>query len=313
MRSEQWVVVGASGFVGRHVAAAARDAGAVVRELSAPRLTAPSEGVPDTLIRLATDPQDGSVAATAGALVGADVVVNCAGLAAPDAPASPELTGANALLPAVLLAASPPAARFVHLSSAAVQGNRPRLDESPDTSPASPYAVSKALGEATLLAMPHAAAAVIVRATSVQGSDRATTRRLRRVAGSPLASVAAPGDQPTPVTSVSALAQLVVAVARHPGDVPPIVLQPWEGMTTSAVLRVASGGREPRQLPAGLCRALVRTGHLATRLLGGRFVGAVRRIEVMWFGQGQEPGWCERTGVEITPRVVDALTPGGHA
>lgn len=311
MQPERWVVVGSSGFVGRHVLDALRHAGCDVRGVAAPRLTAPVDADTAQLVALAARTA-GQVPTTAQDLSGADVVVNCAGLAAPDAGLTPELMGANALLPAVLAELTPRGARFVHLSSAAVQGNRDRLDETSDTTPGSPYALTKARGEAALLASTGAhPATVVIRATSVQGPERPTTQRLQRLARSAFATVAAPGDRPTPVTSVAALAQLVHTVGRHPGELPQIVLQPWEGLTTTGVLRAASGGRAPRVLPAGLCRASVRVGYLLSRLLGGRLVGAVRRVEVMWFGQDQVDGWCARQGIALEPRVVEALSPGG--
>lgn len=318
MTPARWVVVGSSGFVGRHVMAALRGAGLDVHGVAAPRLTAPEDADTPTLLRLAraaaaattTAAEQGAAHALVDALRGAAVVVNCAGLAAPDAAASPQLTGANALLPATLALLTPADAQLVHLTSAAVQGNRPRLDESGLTAPTSPYARSKARGEEVLTALAGTRPGIVmIRATSVQGADRPTTQRLRRVARSPFASVAAPGDRPTPVTSVTALAELVLAVGRHTGDKPLVVLQPWEGMTTAGVLRTASGGREPHVLPPALCRGVVGAGYLASRVLGGRFVGAVRRAEVMWFGQEQVDGWCARVGITPRPGVAEALAP----
>ena len=143
--------------------------------------------------------------------------MNAAGLVSPDSAADDALFGANVLLPLVILRAAEraQAARVIHLSSAAVQGRRGVLDESAATSPFSPYSRSKALGEAALLSYVAKVAGVqspevvIVRATSVQGVGRATTRQLRRLARSPMASVARPGDRPTVVSSLQGLVEFV--------------------------------------------------------------------------------------------------------
>ena len=261
---------------------------------------------------------------TLGSLLeGHDVVVNAAGLATPSAPAGPELFGANAMLPAVaaLAAADAGASRFIHLSSAAVQGRSAVLDESADTHPFSPYSLSKALGEPALdlvgreahgeqalhtPAAEHAAPeTVVVRATSVQGAGRPTTAALVRLAQSRLATVASPGTASSPVTSVEALADLVLALGQFDGALPARVLQPWEGLTVRSVLD-AAGGR-PRMLPRTLCRLMVSGGYGASTVLGGRLDGQVRRAELLWFGQEQVRGWATENGIAPTPRVRDVL------
>ncbi|WP_336923657.1 NAD-dependent epimerase/dehydratase family protein [Aquipuribacter sp. SD81] len=289
----RWVVLGGSGFVGRAVLAAAAAAGHDARALPAPRLSAPVGSTPEQLLDLARLPAE----RLAPALAGSDVVVNAAGLAAPGAAASPGLTGADALLPVVVVLAARRAGtpRVVHVSSAAVQGERAVLDASDELDPRSPYAAAKAAGERTLaLLRPHTAPRVVVaRATSVQGPDRATTRRLERLARSRLSSVAGAGEDPVPVTSAEGLGAWVVALGEDP-DPPDVALQPWEGWTTASLLR-ALGGHEPRHLPVGLARALVGAGYGVSRVLGGRGRAAVRRVELVWFGQRQEPERPTRT------------------
>jgi len=243
---------------------------------------------------------------------GHDVVVNAAGLATPSAPADAGLLGANALLPVVLArtAADAGVRRFIQLSSAAVQGRLPVLDETTAVRPFSAYSRSKALGEQALaLLRPPGLSMVTVRATSVQGAGRPTTTALARLARSPLASVAAPGSAASPITSVEALAALVLAVGRHGDAVPGIVLQPWEGLTVRSVLE-AAGGR-PRVLPAALCRATVATGYAASGLLGGRLDGHVRRVELMWFGQDQVAGWAVREDLRPPAHVREVLAAAG--
>jgi len=197
------VVVGGSGFVGSHVVRRLEDDGWEAIPLAAPRLSL-SPGANADEVLAAVNAHESTVAQLAEFFTGADVIVNAAGDAAPDSAASASLAGANALLPAVLAAAAARshAYRFVHVSSAAVQGRRAVLDESAETEAFSPYSRSKALGEKALLRVVEEAGEgspeiVMVRATSVQGADRPTTVRLRGVASSRLATVASPGDRPS--------------------------------------------------------------------------------------------------------------------
>lgn len=299
-----WLVLGGSGFVGRAILSAARAAGIDARSATAPRLRTTA----DTTETLLAEARGMDVAALTALMSGHDVVVNTAGLATPSAEDTPDLRGANALLPAVLARAAEAAGvrRFLHLSSAAVQGRTAMLDESATVRPFSAYSRSKALGEQTLVAAaPTGVAVVTIRATSVQGPGRPTTAALARLARSPFASVAAPGTAASPITSVGALADLVVAVGRHTGDVPAVVLQPWEGVTVRTVLE-AAGGR-PRVLPSRLCRTAVSAGFAVSGLLGGRLDGHVRRVELMWFGQDQVTGWAASRGLVPAPRVRDVL------
>jgi dTDP-4-dehydrorhamnose reductase len=305
----RWVVVGASGFVGSAVHAALRERGADVVPMRAPRLTAdPDASAADLAAAAAGHP---AVDTLAEALAGADVVVNAAGAATPDAAASPELTGADALLPAVLAVACARAGvgRFVHLSSAAVQGRRAVLDESPDVAPFSPYSAAKAAGErAVALVAGRPGSVVTLRATSVHGPGRPTTAALARFASSRAASVAGRGDRPTTVCHVADLAALVVFVggfAGGPDAPPPIVLQPWTGLTTAGVLRALSGGREPRHIPVPVARTLLALGRVAAAVLKP-LAGPVRRVEVLWFGQPQVDAWAagagfRPTGTELRP------------
>lgn len=305
-----WGVVGASGFVGRNVVSCLRAAGAKVVELRAPRLVVdPSAADPQSLTCEA-ESADAAYRELIDALSGCHVVVNAAGVAEPDAPESPRLFGANALLPIVIAraAASTGARRLVHLSSAAVQGSSRVLDESPRVAPFSPYSRSKALGEQALSAWRTVDGSRLrvttVRATSVQGAGRPTTQRLIRLAQQPFASVASPGTQPSPISSVSGLAKLVAFVGAYDGPVPAIVLQPWEGMTARSTLELA-GGRAPIRLPGWFCRSVVALGYFGANAIGGRLLGHVRRVELMWFGQAQRPGWAEDAGMPPVHHVAD--------
>ncbi|MDO5751914.1 NAD(P)-dependent oxidoreductase [Arthrobacter sp.] len=311
-----WVVLGASGFVGSAVVAELRGRGIEVLPLAAPRLRSEASNANALL----EESRAGSSALGGGSLVeafaAADVVVNAAGLATPGGGESAQMTGANALLPAVVAWAAHTAGvrRVVHLSSASVQGHRRVIDESSDRAPFSPYSRSKALGEEvlellaadSLWADSNPPSLVTIRATSVQGPSRPTTLALAKISRSPLASVASPGTAATPVSSIAALAWFVAEAGLHASEVPSCVIQPWEGLSVSDVL-AAAGGRRPLRLPAWLCRTTLKVGYLISRLLGERLHGPIRRVELMWFGQSQSPGWAEAEGLTPTPGVHAVL------
>ncbi len=286
----KWAVLGASGFIGRATVDHLREQGMDVKPLSAPRLQLDPKML-DGYAVAAIAGSHSAVAELTESLTGVDVVVNAAGLASPDGAADVWLFGANALLPAVIATAATQAGvgRLVHLSSAAVQGARPVLDTSAEVAPFSPYSLSKALGERAVLAVANdnwdVADIVVIRATSVQGPGRKTTEDLRRVARSHLASVAAPGDHPSVVSSLKGLVTFVQEAGMTRGATPALLLQPWEGLNVTEVFQLA-GGR-PVVLPAWLCRTLVRAG-AAVGSGVPRVAGLVRRVEVMWFGQAQE-------------------------
>lgn len=282
-------VLGSSGFVGSAVVEALGRRGAAVSRVTAPRLTS---GARD-LRRLRADLTDPVVVRETerlrSDLADCSVVVNAAGLATATAGGHEALMGADALLPGVVALAAPPGARLVHVSSAAVQGRREVLDESSDTQPFSPYSVAKAWGEA--LVRERAGDTVCFRPTSVHGPGRAVTRTLTRALGSPVASVAGAGDRPTPQVLVANVADAISYVATTAEPPPPFVLQPWEGLTTAELVRLL-GGREPRHIPESVARAAVASGYRVARWSGGA-AGTARRLEMMWFGQPQEPGWLD--------------------
>ncbi|MEO6530932.1 MAG: NAD-dependent epimerase/dehydratase family protein [Specibacter sp.] len=319
----RWLVVGASGFVGNAVAAELRGRGLHVATLGAPRLHSAATTAQDLAqqARIAATaakagPEADAHAALLDAFAGVDVVVNAAGLATPGDAESPSLTGANALLPALIALAAQAAGvgRVVHLSSASVQGHRRVIDETPSRSPFSAYSRSKALGEEVLEVLTggqvpptgQGVNVVTIRATSVQGPSRATTLSLAKIAASPLASVASPGTAPTPVSSIDALAWFVVETGAFPGPVPALVLQPWEGLTVTDVL-AAAGGQPPMVIPAWLCRPVLASGYFVSRVVGERLHGPLRRVELMWLGQKQTPGWAEAVGLVPAARIRAVL------
>lgn len=301
----RYLILG-SGFVGSRLTAHIEAAGDVVRSAAAPRLNAPVTG--DHLSLADEAAQHPALEQLTSMMAGVDCVVLAAGLATPDAALTPALVGANGLLPGVVLRAAQSARvpRFVHLSSAAVQGRRRVLTETAETQPFSAYSASKALGERVVQRLvDDTTNAVMIRATSVQGPGRSTTQSLRRIARSRLSSVASPGSQPSAVSSVDMLCEFVQVVAQWPEPVPLIVLQPWEGLSVHQVL-AAAGNHHPWRLPSWFCELAVDGGFLVSRLLGHRLDGPVRRAEAMWFGQSVECGWA------TSVRLADRFTDGGR-
>lgn len=286
--SERAVVVGGSGFVGAAVVAALRDAAVEVRALPAPRLTSTAVTIAELERDLNTRREE--IAALADDIRGATIVINAAGVADAASCSPDQALGANSLLPRVIREAAVNAGtrRFVHISSAGVQGRLDPLDESRTVAPFSLYTRSKALGEQVLAGLEST---VIFRPTSVHGADRSISRSLVKVARSPFASVAGAGDRPTPQVLVQNVGSAVAFVATYEGEVPAIVMQPWEGLTTGGLLMVL-GGREARRVPTHLARWLIA---VAVRLSSAKMAANVRRLEMLWFGQRQVEGWLATT------------------
>lgn len=310
MTSQKWAVIGATGFVGSHVSSYLREQGNDVVQLRAPRLLSSAVDAVSVAKEAEALVDDADIKSLLTSLEGVNCVVNAAGLATPGDGSSPELTGANALLPSLmaLICARVGVTRFIHLSSASVQGQQRVIDESRRRAPFSAYSASKALGEESLELLADSLPKlniVTIRATSVQGPERPTTQSLVRIAKTPLASVAGDGTDPTPVSSIDALAWFVAEVGQFGGPVPPIVLQPWEGLSVADVLR-AAGGKRPLKVPRVLCTAVLKTGYALSELAAQRLHGPIRRVELMWIGQRQTPGWAEQVGL-VPPSKVAAV------
>lgn len=292
------VVIGATGFLGRAVVEALDRRGADVSPLSAPRFP-PVDG---DRIREVLPTHRVVLMAVAEQIAGADAVVNCAGN--PDASLRDEsvLMAPNALLPALVAGAVREAKipRFIHVSSAVVQGNSPVLDESETVTPFSAYSRSKALGEVLVRELGDGRT-VTYRPPSVHAEDRRVSRLTARLARSPLSSVARPGSSPSPQALLENVADAIAFLATCQESPPAVVAHPSEGLTTATVLTFL-GGHRPIEVPRSLARALV-----AAIVTGGRVFPALaanaRRIELLWFGQEQAPSWL--TSVGWTP-------PAGH-
>lgn len=291
-------VLGSTGFVGRAVVDALPDHEVV--PVRTPRLTTAARTSAE-LIAEATDHP--AVAELASAFAGCDAVVNAAGN--PDASSLDVdgLYGANALVPRIALAGAARAGvpRFVHVSSAVVQNDKPVLDESEDLRPFSPYSSAKVAGEQVLRDQPPAGVAVVrYRPPSVHAPGRRVTRMVSRIARSPMATVAGRGDRPTPQAQLPNVAAAIAFLATTEQTPPPVVVHPTEGVTTGGLMRDLSGGREPRHLPPPLARLVVRLATLVGRVHRPTAANA-RRIELMWFGQEQSSSWLDGAG--FTPPV----------
>lgn len=302
------VIFGATGLVGQATVAALTARGAVVVPLSAPRLS-PVSG---DLVRQELPSTGATVANLVELISGAEAVVNAAGR--PDAAGTDEsaLMAPNALLPAVVARAVREARvqRFVHVSSAAVQGSRPVLDESVDVSPFSAYSRSKALGE--MLVLEGAGdEAVVYRPPGVHAQGRRITQFTAKLARSPLSSVAHPGSSPSPQALLENVADAIAFLAMCPDRPPSVVTHPSEGLTTASLLSLL-GGRDPKVLPRPLAKALV-----AILAVGGKAIPALaanaRRVEVLWLGQAQgrswltDAGWRPPAGHDAWRRLGQAL------
>ncbi|WP_141015550.1 NAD-dependent epimerase/dehydratase family protein [Nocardioides sambongensis] len=292
-------VLGGSGFVGAHVVRALERDGVEARIVKSPRLSTSGRDLAAVTADLDRPERAGVVQELRERLLGCSAVVNAAGLATATAHGD-DLFGANSLLPGVVARALCSDVRLVHVSSAAVQGRRAPLDESEVYEPFSPYSASKVVGEQIMLSSHRNA--VCYRPTSVHGPGRAVTERLARLLGSPAASVAGTGDDPTPQVLVENVGDVAKFLALVPSPVPRIVLHPSEGLTTSELVR-RLGGREPRHVPVSVARAVI----VSARTVGSRSAraaGEARRLEMLWFGQAQEPGWLE--GRWSAPQSLEA-------
>ena len=295
VRRSRVVLVGSTGFVGSAVAAALAQTSEVV-PVSAPRLTSGARTVDE--VRQAAAAQHAVRADLSRQFAGADVVVNAAG--DPDASSRDHdvLFGANALLPAVLMAAATDAgvARFVHVSSAVVQNDRPLLDASEGMDAFSPYSASKVVGERALRAARTPGCTVVrYRPPSVHAQGRRVTTMIARIASSPAATVARPGHQPTPQALLPNVASAVAFLATTEQVPPAVVHHPSEGVTVTALMTDLSGGRSPRRLPRTLARTVVAAAKLVGRVHRPTAANA-RRLELLWLGQAQAPSWLTEAG-----------------
>lgn len=284
------VVFGASGFVGAATVRALEARGAHVVPIATPRLPSVApDCAEDALKGMTADAEQ-----LAHELRGARCVINAAGLAEAASGDEGALTAANGVLPGILAMAAHVAdvPRFIHVSSAAVQGRIDVLDASPNVAPFSPYSRSKALGE-RLVQTSHPGA-VIYRPPGVHGPDRRVTAQIGRVARSPFSSVARPGASPTPQALLENVADAIGFLATIDRRPPDVVAHPSEGLSVASLLTLL-GGRPPREIPRPIATMITRSLN-AVGALVPRAAAMARRLETLWFGQRQAPSWLTEAG-----------------
>ncbi|MGA4838991.1 NAD-dependent epimerase/dehydratase family protein [Streptomyces sp. G45] len=252
------LVLGASGYLGGHITGG-------LRALPGARLlTAGRDPHADLRCDLATTP----VRALAELLARAapDAVVNCAGAVGGDPLALAEV---NARGPAALCAAlgeAAPAARLVHLGSAAEYGptaHGKRTGEAAPAAPVAPYGATKLAG--TLAVTASGLDAVVLRVTNPVGPGapraglpgRLTAELRRATARSPHGTIQV-GDLSAhrDFVDVRDVARAVALAVTAAGPLPPL-------------LNVGSGRAVPvRDLVAGLVRAARFQGRIEESLTG---------------------------------------------
>ena len=187
------LVIGASGFLGRHVWQQAAAAGVTV-------VTAGRAGLPGSPEHLQLDLATGDPAGLAVLIASAapDAVANCAGATSgdPEVLAAANVTGAYALVRAMLQAGTP--ARLVHLGSAAEYGRvepGDAVDESAPPRPAAAYGATK-LGGTRLVELGRAAGldAVVLRVFNPVGAGAPGSGLPGRVAAQLRQALAGGGD-----------------------------------------------------------------------------------------------------------------------
>lgn len=284
------MVFGASGFVGSAVSVALTERGAEVIPVRAPRLAPVS---PHEIWQRLTNEASSELAAYIRQ-ASPDAVVNAAGIADAGGLNERELYAANALLPALLAKGARAAGipRYIHVSSAAVQGRLPTLDESARMDPFSPYARSKAVGEQLVRRVsPHG---VIYRPPGVHGPSRGISQSLTAFAASPLSSVSYPASAPTPQAHIANVADAIAYLALCEEAPPQVVMHPWEGHTTGSILTLL-GGRAPVIIPKRIASAVVEVAWFLARRAPSLAANA-RRLEMLWFGQKCAGSWLEAHG-----------------
>jgi len=282
-------VLGATGFIGSSVVSAGRAQGLDISGAPTIRITdiAGADVVSASAAWMQANP--GDFRRQIESLQGFDVVVNAAGAAAPAARDHGLLFAANAVQPAIAALAAFEAGvrRFVHISSAAVQGRLDPLDETSRHLPLSPYARSKVAGEQALSNAAQRTGAgpaemVVYRPPSVYGPGRPATHALARlVARLPAFPIGGRGDQPVPLALIGNVAAGIVhaATMAHPAEV---ILQPWEGLTSRSLLELF-GARRFVPIPERLVRAGLR---LAGNVHAPELASRLRWLELTLAGQG---------------------------
>jgi len=282
-------VVGSSGFIGTATVAALKAKGHRTVPVRAPRLRYIPGSPSDVLLHYSDD-----ISEVSRALTDVDIVINASGIAEARSTDS-NIMAANGILPGVLARACQLAQvkRYVHVSSAAVQGRKRVLDATERRHPFSEYSRSKALGE--VLALKYGPPeTVVLRPGGVHGRDRSTSISLARFARSSLAATMSPGSENTPQALVENVADAVCFLALSSLAPPRIVNYPSESLTTSGLLELL-GGKPPKLLPRWLGLPGLWVASFSARYSSS--AGALsRRLETLLVGQRQSQSWLTAHG-----------------
>ncbi|MEU5796031.1 MULTISPECIES: NAD-dependent epimerase/dehydratase family protein [unclassified Streptomyces] len=291
------LVLGGTGYLGRRVTER-------VRALPGAHLLAGGRTGAEYTVDLAADPTERLAKTLAAAAP--DAVVNCAGATGGDPVTLAEV---NARGPAVLCAAlreAAPAARLVHLGSAAEYGpGTPcaAVTESAPARPVTPYGATKLAG--TLAVTSAGLDAVVLRIGNPVGpgappaSLPGRMAALLRAAGSDPGAVLRLGDLSAyrDFVDVRDVARAVALAVTAPGPLPP-------------VLNIGGGGAVPvRDLVQGLARLAGFRGTLAE---DGD--GSARSAQVSWqcsdIGAVERAlGWRPAHGLDDALAALWAATP----
>ena len=273
-------VAGSSGFIGAHVTADLERLGHEVRQIPSFRVTRDDVRGDAHWERRREE--------LASLLVGVECVVNCAGMASPRSRDQDALVLANHFAAKLLWEAADVAdcRRFVQVSSAAVQGRRPVLDETGDVSPVSPYGWSKAVAEIHLLGQKSGPDVFVYRGPSVQGSGRSTTSQIGRYLRLPVVPITNGGSNRIPLALVENAAHAISHIVGSSTLRPGIALHPWEGVTLEVLLAMVPSRRIELPVPGVIAD---RTIQAASLVLGGTgYAALVRQAELLLIGQEQD-------------------------
>lgn len=296
-------ILGGRGFVGSHVYEHLSRMGHLSEATVAPRIHAVPRS-PGDVVHAAIawrDANSDTFSEMVRIFGHSNSVINCAGLAAPEAADSAALRGANAVLPVVAYMASLEAGvrTFVHVSTAAVQGRATVLDESGDWDALSPYASAKALGEKALEEVQAPTSLRIYRATSVQGVNRRVTQSLVRLCNAYAVPVAGDGTQALPLSLVENTAAGIchISLGRYESG---RYLHPWEGITVNRMVSLFDQGQS--RVRIRMPRAVAVPGlMLAYRgaLVAPKLGAIAKRADLLVNGQHPGGSSMRRLGFEL--------------
>lgn len=298
-------MLGGSGYVGSRVVATGGAGGVDIAAVTMPRIGATSRCDVSTAVDSWRAGHAEAFTQLCRDFEPFEIVINAAGAASPRSNDVALLFGANVVLPMVAAQAAEAAGvrRFVHVSSAAVQGRSDPLDETCNVYPLTPYGSTKAEGERALLQAcgePYGSRSpldiVIYRPTSVHGLGQDATETLARlVARLPAIPVRGTGDQELPVALIENVAAGIVfaGTAGVPG---PILLQPSEEVTARLLVEFF-GATRIIGLPATASKVVL--DQLVKHAAGHpRVEGHLRWLEIMFGGQAVKATTLSEAGFQ---------------